>query len=96
MLPLNGLVIDRDLNKQGSSQMRKFLGTIVLIAVVVAAIGFYSGWLSFSNKNDPNSSDFGVEVNRNQMMDDAKKGVDDVGDAFQKGEDAIKGATQGK
>lgn len=80
--------------------MRKFLGTIVLIAVVVAAIGFYSGWLSFSNKNDPNSSDFGVKVDRNEMVDDTKKTADEFGDAVgnvvKKGEDAIKGATQGK
>lgn len=76
--------------------MRKFLGTIVLIAVVIGGIGFYSGWLSFSNENDPNSSDFGVEVNRNKLVEDTKKAAAAVGDELQKGENAIKGATQGK
>ncbi|MCH2182579.1 MAG: hypothetical protein MK108_11290 [Mariniblastus sp.] len=76
--------------------MRKFLGTLVLIVVVVAAIGFFSGWLSFSSDNGSNNSNFGVDINRDKLVDDTKQGAQEVGDALKKAEEAVEGAVKGK
>ncbi|MEE2826798.1 MAG: hypothetical protein VYE64_09240 [Planctomycetota bacterium] len=76
--------------------MRKFLGTLVLIVVVVAAIGVFSGWLTFSTDNGSGNSDFGVEVNRDKLADDTKQGAQELGDALKKAEEAVEGAVKGK
>ncbi len=75
--------------------MRKFLGTIVIAAVVIAAIGYYNGWLTFGNNNGMTNSNFEVQINRSKLGDDTESLVDEAKALGKKAGDAIERVTKG-
>jgi hypothetical protein len=53
--------------------MRKFLGTLVLVALIIAGIGFYRGWFSVSKDDQPGETNVELRIDKERVRDDAEE-----------------------
>lgn len=51
--------------------MRRALGTMVLLAVVVGAVGYYRGWFVAQTSSSPGQSNISVTVDKDAIKSDA-------------------------
>ena len=61
--------------------MRYLLGFLLLLALCVAALGYYRGWFSVERTHDPDSGREGIqfEMDRNKITPDIEKIKDKIG-----------------
>jgi hypothetical protein len=55
--------------------MRKLVGTLIVIAILVVGLGFYRGWFTMSTSNpdaDADKVNVDVTVDRGKMNEDAE------------------------
>ena len=52
--------------------MRKFLGTLVILVAVVAAIGFYRGWFGVSTEDQPGETSVELKIDKSKIKQDAE------------------------
>ena len=52
--------------------MRKFLGTLVLLAIVGGIVGLSRDWFSVERNTDGSSTDVHVHINRDKIRNDTK------------------------
>jgi hypothetical protein len=52
--------------------MRKFLGTLVILALIVAAVGFYRGWFGVSTDDQPGETNIEVTIDKDKIKQDAE------------------------
>lgn len=70
----------------------KLLGAIAFIVLIVGAIGYWSGWVSFSSNGDTKS----IEVNSKEMKSDTQKAIDQGKGLIEKTGDFLKGKKESK
>ena len=51
--------------------MRKFLGTLVIIVVVVAVVGFFRGWFGVSTDDQPGETNVELKIDKEKIQQDA-------------------------
>lgn len=51
--------------------MRKLLGNLVLVAVIVLGIGFFRGWFTVSRDDQPGQTNVEVKIDKAKVKDDA-------------------------
>ena len=51
--------------------MRKFLGTLVIIALIVAGVGFYRGWFGVSADDQPGETNVELRIDKEKIREDA-------------------------
>ena len=51
--------------------MRKFLGTLVILALIVAGIGFYRGWFAVSTEDQPGETNVELKIDKDKIKQDA-------------------------
>lgn len=76
--------------------MRNFLGTLVIVAIIVAALGFYLGWFEFSKSDGTNGTNVDVKVNDGKIKSDLGDAVDHLREGVEDVEDKVDQATKGK
>lgn len=52
--------------------MRKFLGTLVILALIVAGVGFYRGWFGVSTDDQPGETNIEVTIDKDKIKQDAE------------------------
>jgi len=73
--------------------MTRTLGRIVLLAVIVAAVGFYRGWFVAQSSNSGNKSDINVTVDKNAIRQDETTAEAKAREAEQRIKDKMAPAT---
>lgn len=53
--------------------MRKFLGTLVIVLLVIAVVGFFRGWLSLSSDDAEGKTKLEISIDKTQLKDDTSK-----------------------
>ncbi len=56
--------------------MRKFLGTLVILALIVAAVGFYRGWFDVSTDDQPGETNIEMTIDKDKIKQDAESAVE--------------------
>ncbi len=51
--------------------MRKFLGTLVIIVIIVAGVGFYRGWFGVSTDDQPGETNVELKIDKDKIKQDA-------------------------
>lgn len=51
--------------------MRKFLGTLVILAMIVAGVGFYRGWFGVSTDDQPGETNVELKIDKDRIKQDA-------------------------
>jgi predicted negative regulator of RcsB-dependent stress response len=71
--------------------MRKFVGTLVLLAAVVIGIGIYRGWFEFSASHDSATDQRSIQLNidENKVKSDAEKAREKANEAGDKVKEGI-------
>ena len=52
--------------------MRIFLGTLVIIAAIVAGVGFYRGWFGVSTDDRPGETNVELKIDKERIQQDAE------------------------
>lgn len=52
--------------------MRKTLGTLVMILLVVACVGFYRGWFGVSTEDQPGETNVELRIDKAKIKQDAE------------------------
>jgi hypothetical protein len=58
--------------------MQRFLGGLVIVAILIGAFGFYRGWFSFSKTNADNSTNLTIQVNKDKIKEDEEKAKEEL------------------
>jgi len=64
--------------------MTRVLGSIVILLLIVAVIGYLRGWISFESSSTPNQSNINVTVDKDAVRQDEAKFHNDVDSTTQK------------
>lgn len=52
--------------------MRKFLGTLVILALIVAAVGYFRGWYGISTDDRPGQTNIEMTIDKDKIKQDAE------------------------
>ena len=52
--------------------MRKFLGTLVILVVIVAGVGFYRGWFDVATDDQPGATNVELKIDKERIKQDAQ------------------------
>jgi hypothetical protein len=52
--------------------MRKFLGTLVILGMIVAGVGFYRGWFGVSTNDQPDVTNVEVTIDKERIKQDVE------------------------
>ena len=52
--------------------MRKFLGTLVIIVLIVAAVGLFRGWFGVSTEDQPGQTNVELTIDKQKIKQDAR------------------------
>jgi hypothetical protein len=52
--------------------MRKFLGTLVIVALIVAVLGLYRGWFGVSTDDQPGDTNIEITIDKDKIKQDAE------------------------
>jgi hypothetical protein len=53
--------------------MQRFLGFLVILAIVVLAAGYYLDWFKFSSSSSGNNSTYQMQVDKSKIETDTEK-----------------------
>lgn len=53
--------------------MRKLLGTLVMVLIVVGAIGYWQGWFDVSRVREDGQTNLELKINRDKIREDTKE-----------------------
>ena len=72
--------------------MAKFIGTLVILAAIVAGIGYYLNWFSFSTVHDKqgDGTEINIHIDKGKIKADAEKAKETAKDLGHKVEQEIK------
>lgn len=73
------LLFERVSRLNGSLLMRKFLGTIALLAIIVAAVGFFRGWFVVDSESHETETNVEIRIDKEKIKNDARTAADRVG-----------------
>ena len=52
--------------------MRKFLGRLVILALIVVGVGFYRGWFDVSVNDQPDQTNVELTIDKKRIKQDAE------------------------
>ncbi len=52
--------------------MRKFLGTILILALIVGGLGIYRGWFSMATSEQPGKTNIEIKIDKDRIKEDAE------------------------
>jgi hypothetical protein len=67
--------------------MRRLLGTLVLVAAAIAALGYWRGWFDLTTKREGDRTNIGVTVHEDRIRADqkaAEKELSNIGKTVEK------------
>lgn len=73
--------------------MRRLLGTLVLVAIAVAAFGYWRGWFDYNTQREGDKTNFGVTVHEDKIDADKKAAEAELRKIGEKVKQEIKDAT---
>ena len=73
--------------------MRRFLGTLVLIAIAIAALGYWRGWFYFTTHRQGDRTNIGITVREDRIRADEKAAEKELNNLGKTVEQEIKDAT---
>ena len=53
--------------------MRRFLGSLVILALIIAAVGYYQGWFNVSTGSQDQKNNISFSVDKEKLRQDADK-----------------------
>ena len=56
--------------------MCKFLGTLVILGLIVAGVGFYRGWFDVSTYDQPGETNVELKIDKERIKQDAEAASD--------------------
>ncbi|HLW64577.1 MAG TPA: hypothetical protein VKS79_04595 [Gemmataceae bacterium] len=70
--------------------MRKLLGGLVIIILLVVAVGIWRGWFNYSmNKTDPERPSIEVNIDKGKLESDIGKGKQKLQESADQGKGAL-------
>jgi hypothetical protein len=75
---------------KGESPMTRFLGVLVIVVAIVACLGYFLGWFTFSSDNTDGKTHITVNVDKDKIKETGKK----IGDTVEGAVDKIKEGVQ--
>ena len=67
--------------------MRKFLGTLVIFALIVAGVGFYRGWFGVSADDQPGETSVELKIDKEKIQQDAEAASEKARELAGRGKD---------
>jgi hypothetical protein len=58
--------------------MRKFLGTLVILATIVAVVGIFRGWFSVSTEDQRGEKNVELRIDEDKIKQDAELASEDA------------------
>ena len=58
----------------GEQIMKNFIVFLVVVLLIVVGVGFYLNWFSFSSSSSDGSMNIGMQVDKDKIKTDVKKG----------------------
>lgn len=69
--------------------MRKLIGNVVIVVLIVVGIGYFRGWFTVTRQEEPGQTNVEVKIDKEKVKDDADEVArkarelrDDVGNAI--------------
>ena len=59
--------------------MRKLLGTLVILAIIICVFGFFRGWFSVGVENHTSETNVEIRIDKEKIKEDAQAAADRVG-----------------
>ncbi len=53
--------------------MRKLLGTLVIVLLIISAVGFYRGWFSVSTEEQPGETNVQLKIDKERIKEDTEE-----------------------
>ncbi len=53
--------------------MRKLLGTLVIVVLLISAVGFYRGWFSVSKDDQPGETNVQIKIDKDKIKQDTQE-----------------------
>jgi hypothetical protein len=69
--------------------MNRFLGVLVVLVIVGAAIGFYRGWFSFATSSENHNANVTLSVDKDKIKEDTDKAKEKLENLENKVKDKI-------
>ena len=60
--------------------MRKFVGTLTILVIILAGVGLVRGWFSFSTDSEAEKTRIGVTIDKDKLKADTERLKDGVRD----------------
>ncbi len=70
--------------------MTRFIGTVVILLLLVAAVGWYLGWFEFNKSSNSHEINFNVSVDKAKVKEDLDKATDKAKGTTQELKDKLK------
>ncbi len=55
--------------------MRKFLGTLVILVILIGVVGYFRGWFSLSTENQPGVTNVELTIDKDKVKQDEQEVV---------------------
>ena len=52
--------------------MRKFLGTVMILVLLIAGVGFYRGWFDVTTDDEPGVTNVELTIDKEKISQDAE------------------------
>jgi phage protein U len=70
--------------------MGRFLLAVLVLALLVAGLGYYLGWFTISTSREGNgNSDVKVKIDRNKFTSDVQRARKDITSAVERGREKV-------
>ena len=60
--------------------MRKSLGTLALLAIIICAVGYFRGWFSVGTEDQSRETNVEIRIDKDKIKEDAQMAADKVGE----------------
>ena len=70
--------------------MRKLIGSIIIIAAIVAAAGLYLGWFSVSSNEQPGETNVNLRIDKDKIKQDTRKAGEKAKEVGEKLEEKLR------
>lgn len=77
--------------------MRKFLGTLVILAAIVVGVGFYRGWFDVSTDDQSSETNVELKIDKDKIKQDAEAASEKARELTSQNNDpSVESATEGE
>jgi hypothetical protein len=69
--------------------MTRFIGALVIIALLVAGFGWYRGWFQFGTTNEGDKTNINIKVDKEKIREDERKAQEGLRNLGQKASEEV-------